>query len=31
VLAAQQETWKAYVAAVNDVMGVNHVMGKTGA
>jgi transcriptional regulator len=23
VLAAQQETWKAYVAAVNDIMGTN--------
>ena len=23
VLAAQQETWKAYVAAVNEIMGTN--------
>jgi len=27
VLAEQQETWKAYVAAVNDVMGLHETSG----
>lgn len=31
VLADQKENWKAYVAAVNEVMGISQVKGTSGA
>jgi transcriptional regulator len=31
VLAEQKDNWKAYVAAVNEVMGVSQVKGTSGA